>query len=92
MAMEKKGKTQQELIKIAYKVYNLIADELKDENDMGDPVEATIVLAIAHRMVFATVERDDGIDKAREATSAIIDLVNCTMKDGAWDKENQRMF
>ena len=86
-----KRRTQKELIDVAHKVYKCIAEELKDEDDKCDPVEAVLALGIVHRMIFATVERNGGIEAAREATGGIIDLVECTMERGAWDEENQCM-
>lgn len=84
-------KTLEELVEIAHKVYKCIAEELKDEDGKCDPVEAVLALGIVHRMIFATVEGNRGIEAAREATGGIIDLVECTMERGAWDEENQCM-
>ena len=39
--------------------------------------------------MFANIEAKDGIEKAREVTGTLVDLVKVTLEKGAWDEENQ---
>jgi hypothetical protein len=87
--MEKKMKTPEELTKISNKVLTLLVSELGDEEQTLVPSDMMCVLAVVHRTVFANIEKQKGIDKAREETEFLLKLVNFTMEEGAWDEENQ---
>lgn len=87
--MRKKIKTPEELTKISNKVLTLLVSELGDEGQTIEPSDMICVLAAVHRTLFANIEKQRGIDKAREETEYLLKLVNFTMEEGAWDEENQ---
>ena len=87
-----KGKlTMNEIYAISNKVFKTMADELNDEEGTASIGDVICVLGIMHRMAFACVEREKGIEKAREDTGFIIDLIEATMNEGAWDEVYKRM-
>ena len=65
--------------------------ELGDEDQTVNPGDMIFVLGIIHRTVFANIEAKDGIEKARELTGFLVQLVESTLNEGAWDEENQKM-
>ena len=89
--MEEKKLTRADLVRIANKVYNMIMDEVTDDEGVGYPFDMMAVLAITHRIGFAAIERIRGIDVARELTGGLIELLKVTMEEGAWDEINQKV-
>ena len=86
---EIKHYSKEELIEIANKITMQMVSELGDEDQTVNPGDMICVLGIIHRTVFANIEAKDGIEKARELTGFLIDLVETTLEDGAWDEENK---
>lgn len=80
-----------DLRRIAHKVFKYMIDEMEDEEKTTNVADVICVIGILHRMTFACVERDNGIEKARELTGFMVDLVESTLEEGAWDDENKRM-
>jgi hypothetical protein len=78
-----------EYVKISNKALSLMVEELRDEDETVNPIEMMFVLSAMHRTIFANVELQDGIDKAREYTEALMDLIEITMKEGAKDELKQ---
>lgn len=89
--MSKKRISTEQLKDISVKMVKALADELYDEEYTLNPADMVCVLGIMHRTLFANIEAKDGIEKASEATGFLVDLVQITMKDGAWDEENKCM-
>lgn len=87
--MSKKTITKEELVEIANKITVQMVSELGDEDQTVDPGDMICVLGIIHRTVFANIEAKDGIEKARELTGFLVQLVEATLNEGAWDEENQ---
>ena len=86
------GKTRfssTEYVEISNKVLGLMVAELRDEDEMVNPIDMVIVLSAMHRAIFANIEREEGIEKAREDTGFLIDLMKTTMKEGAKDELEQ---
>ena len=84
--MSKKTITEEELIEIANKITVQMVSELGDEYQTVNPGDMICVLGIIHRTVFANIEAKDGIEKARELTGFLVQLVESTLKEGAWDE------
>ena len=89
--MKKKEQTPMDLIDISNKALECIVKELKDADETVDVADMLFVLGIMHRTMFANVEREKGIDGARESTSFFLNLISSTMREGAWDEENKCM-
>lgn len=89
--MGKKTITKEELIEIANKITVQMVSELGDEDQTVNPGDMICVLGIIHRTVFANIEAKDGIEKARELTGFLVQLVESTLNEGAWDEENQKV-
>ena len=89
--MSKRRISSEELKSISVKMVKALADELHDDDGTLNPADMVCVLAIMHRILFANVEAKDGIEKARELTGFLVDLVETTLKEGAWDEETQSM-
>lgn len=89
--MGKKTITNEELIEIANKITVQMVSELGDEDQTVNPGDMICVLGIIHRTVFANIEAKDGIEKARELTGFLVQLVESTLNEGAWDEENQKV-
>ena len=89
--MGKKTITKEELIEIANKITVQMVSELGDEDQTVNPGDMICVLGIIHRTVFANIEAKDGIEKARELTGFLVQLVEYTLNEGAWDEENQKV-
>jgi hypothetical protein len=87
--MGKKTITKGELIEIANKITVQMVSELGDEDQTVNPGDMICVLGIIHRTVFANIEAKDGIEKARELTGFLVQLVECTLNEGAWNEENK---
>ena len=87
--MSKKTITKEELIEIANKITVQMVSELGDEDQTVNPGDMICVLGIIHRTVFANIEAKDGIEKARELTGFLVQLVEATLNEGAWDEENK---
>ena len=85
----KKTITNEELTEISNKVTKVLVEELSDDGQRVNPAEFVCVLAIMHRTMFAIIEAKDGIEKARELTGFLIDLVETTLEDGVWDEERK---
>ena len=68
-----------------------LASEIYDDEQTLNPADFICVLAIMHRILFANIEAKDGIEKARELTGFLVQLVETTLNDGAWDEENQKV-
>ena len=66
-----------------------LASEIYDDEQTLNPADFICVLAIMHRTLFANIEAKDGIEKARELTGFLVQLVETTLNDGAWDEENK---
>jgi hypothetical protein len=89
--MEEKNMNVSDLCKISTEAYNFITQKLEDERGEGRAFDVLAVLAIVHRMLFARIECEFGIDEARMLTEGFIELVEKTFEEGAWDFENERM-
>lgn len=87
--MGKKTITKEELIEISNKITVQMVNELGDEDQTVNPVDMICVLGIIHRTVFANIEAKDGIEKARELTGFLVQLVESTLNEGAWNEENK---
>lgn len=87
--MSKRIISPEELKSISDKMVMNLASEIYDDEQTLNPTDFVCVLAIMHRILFANIERQKGIDKAREETEYLVKLVNFTMEEGAWDEENQ---
>lgn len=87
--MGKKIFTIEELIEISNKIALEMVRELGDEEQTINPIDMICVLGIIHRTLIANIEAKDGIEKAREVTGTLVDLVKVTLEKGAWDEENQ---
>lgn len=89
--MGKKTITKEELTEISNKITMTLVSELSDDEKNMNPVDFVCVLAIMHRILFANIEKQAGIEKAREETGFLVELVEMTLDSGAWDEENQCM-
>ena len=89
--MGKKRITNEQLKETSVKMVKALADELHDDDGTLNPADMVCVLAIMHRILFANVEAKVGMEKARELTGFLVDLVETTLKEGAWDEETQSM-
>ena len=87
--MGKKIFTNEDLIEISNKITMEMVRELGDEEQTINPIDMICVLGIIHRTLFANIEAKDGIEKAREVTGTLVDLVKLTLEKGAWDEGNQ---
>ena len=87
--MSKRRISSEELKSISYKMVKDLASKLCDDEQTFNPVDFICVLSIMHRILFANIEAKDGIEKARELTGYIVDLVKTTLDDGAWDEERK---
>ena len=87
--MGKKIFTNEDLIEISNKITMEMVRELGDEEQTINPIDMICVLGIIHRTLFANIEAKDGIEKAREVTGTLVDLVKVTLEKGAWDEGNQ---
>ena len=86
--MGKKIFTNEDLIEISNKITMEMVRELGDEEQTINPIDMICVLGIIHRTLFANIEAKDGIEKAREVTGTLVDLVKLTLEKGEWDEEN----
>ena len=66
-----------------------LASEIYDDEQTLNPADFICVLAIMHRTLFANIEKQSGIEKARELTGFLVDVVKVTLEEGAWDEENK---
>lgn len=89
--MSNKRFTTEELNDISTKMVKVLASELYDDDQTLNPAYFVCVLAIMHRTLFANIEAISGIEKAREITGSLVDLVKMTLDSGAWDEENKCM-
>jgi len=89
--MGKKTITKEELIEISNKMAMALVSELSDDEKNINPADFVCVLAIMHRTLFANIEAKDGIENARKETGFLVELVELTLDQGAWDEENQCM-
>ena len=89
--MGKKTITKEELIEISNRITMTLVSELSDDEKNMNPADFVCVLAIMHRTLFANIEKQAGIEKAREETGFLVQLVEMTLNDGAWDEENQKV-
>ena len=89
--MSKKRITTEQLKEISVKMVKALASELYDDEQTLNPADFICVLGIMHRTLFANIEAKDGIEKARELTGFLVQLVEATLNEGAWDEENQCM-
>ena len=87
--MSKRRISSEELGSISDKMAMNLASEIYDDDQTLNPADFICVLAIMHRTLFANIEEKDGIEKARELTGFLIDLVETTLEDGAWDEERK---
>lgn len=87
--MEKKTITKEELMEISNKITMTLVSELSDDEKNMNPADFVCVLAIMHRILFANIEKQAGIEKAREETGFLVKLVEITLDSGAWDEENE---
>lgn len=79
----------EELKSISDKMVMNLASEIYDDKQTLNPADFICVLAIMHRTLFANIEAKNGIEKARELTGYLVQLVESTMNEGAWDEENK---
>lgn len=89
--MRKERITKEELTEISNKLTKALVEELSDDENQINPADFVCVLAIMHRTLFANIEAKDGIEKARKDTGFLVELVEMTLDQGAWDEENQCM-
>ena len=87
--MSKRRISSEELKSISDKMAMNLASEIYDDDQTLNPADFICVLAIMHRTLFANIEAKDGIEKARELTGFLVDLVETTLEDGAWDEERK---
>lgn len=87
--MSKNNMKTKDLIVISAESYKYITGKLKDKRGEGRPFDVIVVLAIVHRMLFARIECEIGIDEARKFTDELIELLEKTSEEGAWDEENK---
>ena len=87
--MSKRRISSEELKSISDKMAMNLASEIYDDEQTLNPADFICVLAIMHRTLFANIEAKDGIEKARELTGFLLNLVETTLDDGAWDEENK---
>ena len=87
--MGKKRISSEELKSISDKMVMNLASEIYDDDQTLNPADFICVLAIMHRTLFANIEAKDGIEKARELTGFLVELVEMTLDSGAWDEENK---
>lgn len=87
--MEQKNISASDLVRISNESYQFITDKLQDERGEGRPFDVIAVLAIVHRMLFARIECEIGIDEARKLTDKLIELLEQTSEEGAWDEIRQ---
>lgn len=87
--MSKRRISSEELKSISDKMVMNLASEIYDDEQTLNPADFICVLAIMHRTLFANIEAKDGIEKARELTGFLVQLVEMTLNDGAWDEENK---
>lgn len=87
--MSKGRPTKEELMEISNKMIKSLVCELLDSEQKVNPVDVVCVLAIMHRSLFANIERQSGIEQARKDTGFLVGLIKMTLKNGAWDYENE---
>ena len=87
--MSKRRISSEELKSISDKMVMNLASEIYDDEQTLNPADFICVLAIMHRILFANIEAKYGIEKARELTGFLVDLVETTLEDGAWDEERK---
>ena len=87
--MSKRRISSEELKSISDKMVMNLASEISDDDQTLNPADFICVLAIMHRILFANIEAKDGIEKARELTGFLVELVEMTLEDGAWDEERK---
>ena len=87
--MGKKTITNEELKSISNKITMTLVSELSDDEKNMNPADFVCVLGIMHRTLFANIEKQAGIEKAREETGFLVELVEMTLGSGAWDEENK---
>ena len=87
--MSKRRISSEELTSISNKMVMNLASEIYDDEQTLNPADFICVLAIMHRTLFANIEAKDGIEKARELTSFLVQLVESTLNEGTWDEENK---
>ena len=87
--MSKRRISSEELKSISDKMVMNLASEIYDDEQTLNPADFICVLAIMHRILFANVAAKDDIKKARELTGFLVDLVEMTLEEGAWDEENK---
>ena len=89
--MSKRRISSEELKSISDKMVMNLASEIYDDEQTLNPADFICVLAIMHRTLFANIEKQSGIEKARELPGFLVDLVKVTLEEGAWDEENKCM-
>ena len=89
--MSKRRISSEELKSISDKMVKDLAFKLCDDEQTLNPADFICVLAFMHRNLFANIEKQAGIEKAREETGFLVELVEMTLDSGAWDEENQCM-
>lgn len=87
--MSKRRISSEELKSISDKMVMNLASEIYDDEKTLNPADFICVLAIMHRTLFANIEAKDGIEKARELTGFLVQLVETTLNEGAWDEERK---
>ena len=87
--MSKRRISSEELKSISDKMVMNLASEIYDHEQTLNPADFVCVLAIMHRTLFANIEKQSGIEKARELTGFLVDVVKVTLEEGAWDEENK---
>lgn len=85
--MSKRRISSEELKSISDKMVMNLASEIYDDEQTLNPADFICVLAIMHRTLFANIEAKDGTEKARELTGFLVQLVESTLNEGAWDEE-----
>lgn len=90
--MSKRRISSEELKSISNKMVMNLASEIYDDEQTLNPADFICVLAIMHRTLVANIEAKDGIEKARELTGFLVQLVESTLNEGAWDEERKCMM
>lgn len=81
----------EKILSVANAAFEVILNGFIDENGDARPIDLMCVTAIIYRQIFANVEREVGLEKAREVMGNMKKLVEMTLEEGAWDEVEQRM-
>lgn len=88
--MSEERVSKERLLEISEQAFVQIVKGL-GEDGCARPVDMMCILAIMYRITFANVEKQAGIDEARKSLGGIMELIQITLDEGAWDEEMQMM-